>query len=220
MTTPAAADIRLVRDYLLGRLAERATAEFEDRLVADGALFEWVETALDDLDDDYVGGRFSTDERRRYEERYRFTQEGRARVGFARTLGVHFAAGSTAPEPSPPFLQMLIALVRRQRPVFQFAITAAGIVLLAAPPFAALRLNQLERKLHGLRTDLGVAAAQTRAAADSAESERARRTAAERRLAALTTASFDLFPGTQRGDNPLATGRAADVVKSGGRVEA
>ena len=215
MTMPNTSEVRLVRDYLLGHLAEGSMAEFEDRLVADGELFERVEAALDDLDDSYVAGGLSSDDRRRYGERYRFTPEGRARVGFARALRADqpVTRQLPTPEPKPSFFLRLMTLVRGQRPVLQFAIAAAGIVLLAGPPVAALRMGQLERRLAALQADLGIEAGRTRAATDSARSERAGRASAEQKLAALTTTSFDLFPGTTRGENLLAAGLAADVVR-------
>jgi hypothetical protein len=204
-----------MRDYLLGYLDETAMATFEDRMVGDPDVLDQLEATLDDLDDDYVGRRLSADDQRRYEERYLHTAAGRARVTFAQALKDHREA--TAPVvpigTGASFFRGLRGLIGNQRPALQLALAAVLLLLVSGPPVAVIRFNQLTRRIDGLQTDLKAEADRARAAAEAVDQERRLRTAAEEQLADLSVASFDLFPGSRRGEGPLAIGSGADVVR-------
>jgi anti-sigma factor RsiW len=79
------ADDRLLRQYLLGELADAERERLQERYFIDAELYARLLAAEDDLIDEYVRGELTDDERRRFEERFR-SPEQRQRVEFARKL--------------------------------------------------------------------------------------------------------------------------------------
>jgi len=75
-----------LRRYLLGQMDEDERAEFEEKYFADDELFEELVEVENDLVDAYIDGVLTPAERKRFEERFMSTAEGRERVEFARTL--------------------------------------------------------------------------------------------------------------------------------------
>lgn len=94
---PATTDDDLRRKYLLGELDERARAAFEERLFAgDDALSVDLQAAEDDLVDDYVRGRLTRPERRRFEAALPGAPSRRRKLAFAGALARASPARSTA----------------------------------------------------------------------------------------------------------------------------
>jgi hypothetical protein len=72
--------------YLLGLLPEEEHARVERALLEDDAAFEAMSALEDELFHDYARGGLDAAERRRFEERYLTSDEGRRRLADARAL--------------------------------------------------------------------------------------------------------------------------------------
>ena len=79
-------DGSLIRRYLLGELPELAANSLEERYFADDEAFEQVWAAENDLVDDYVAGRLTSEDRDRFERHYLASRRHRQRVASARGL--------------------------------------------------------------------------------------------------------------------------------------
>ena len=89
----------LEKRFLLGELAKDERLALEQRLIADGDLFDRMRAAERELADAYAAGELSTDDAKRFETRYLATPEGRRLGDFALALR---AAGAEKPRPVAP----------------------------------------------------------------------------------------------------------------------
>lgn len=87
------------RRYLLGKMSEQETVEFESQFFVDHDLFEELAGLENELIDSFVRGELSTEERQEFEDGYLISPERRANVEFARTLAVHLAGQEQAALP-------------------------------------------------------------------------------------------------------------------------
>ena len=162
------ADGRLGR-YLLGHLSLEEEERLEVEYLAGEDAFALVQEAEHDLIDDYVAGRLSSDDRRRFEERVLPRPEMAERVAFARAL----AAAAQAPPVRRPAARPWLGAVAAA--VLAVVSTGLGARLLhqqRTQAEAQSRIDALERV---------VAAQQQRLEAPSRTALRAR--AAQRRSA-------------------------------------
>src|SRR5690242_17269033 len=80
------ADERLARQYLLGELSEAEMSRFEERLMTEGDLFEMLEMVEDDLFDERLDDRLSSDERGRFDTYFLSTPARRERLELEQSL--------------------------------------------------------------------------------------------------------------------------------------
>lgn len=149
-----------VRDYLLGLLRAERQSSVEERLLTDGAFYEELAIAEDELIDQYLKGELSAPERLSFETHFLLTPERQQKVRFARALRQYVAlaaAGSAAPHedaatspavadptagtdpptharakwsPLPP--------PRARNPALTFSLAAAALLLVAAVSWVAV----------------------------------------------------------------------------------
>lgn len=75
-----------IKSYLLGSLDNSRRSQLEERLLNDGELFEELLISEDELVDQYVAGRLTDDEKRRFETHFLITADRHRKFQFGRTL--------------------------------------------------------------------------------------------------------------------------------------
>jgi hypothetical protein len=88
-------DVRL-RAYLLGQLGEDQAEALEREYFTDAERRERLAAEEDDLFDQYATQRLAPEDRRRFEQKYLSSPQGRDRVAFARALHASAAARAAA----------------------------------------------------------------------------------------------------------------------------
>lgn len=81
-----------IRQYLLGTLSQEQLAEFEERLLTDGGLYDELLMAEDELIDQFLSGALSATERERIESHFLRTPERQEHLRFASTLRRYVSA--------------------------------------------------------------------------------------------------------------------------------
>ena len=176
--------------YLLGHLSLEEEERLEVEYLAGEDAFALVQEAEHDLIDDYVAGRLSADDRRRFEERVLPRPEMAGRVAFARAL-----AAAQAPARRPATRPWLGAAAAAVLAVVSTGLGAGLVHERRSQAEAQFRIDALERV---------VAAQQQRLEAPPVP-----RSEAAPRAAALRV--VELRGGASRGD-----GRAANEVEASG----
>ena len=82
----APTDNKQTRDYLLGNLTEVDRAEFEQRLLRDGQLFEDLLISEQDLVDEYFSGGLTEPEKERFQSHFLIAPSRQASFRFGRTF--------------------------------------------------------------------------------------------------------------------------------------
>ena len=75
-----------IKRYLLGTLKDSRRIKLEKRLLNDGELYEELLISEDELVDEYVRGRLTHDEKRRFESHFLITTDRHRKFQFGRTL--------------------------------------------------------------------------------------------------------------------------------------
>ena len=99
--TPNPEAAQRIRRYLLGELGDGAREELEQELLTNGELFDELLMLEDELVDEYLGGRMSSAERRRFETHFLNTTERDEKLRFGRAFNQYLssrAAGASPPE--------------------------------------------------------------------------------------------------------------------------
>ena len=123
-------EAELLRHYLLGQLADEEVDILEQRLLADGELFELAEAIEGDLLAACARGELSPDEREAVLQRLAATPQGRERLALARSLTT-LAGRRDAREPRG----VLLPFPRRlslDRPEIRAAALAASLSVVVA----------------------------------------------------------------------------------------
>jgi hypothetical protein len=136
VSVPEGHEPRLVR-YLLGDLPEAEQEVVEAAYVVEGAAFEKLLAAEEDLIDAYVAGALSEPDRRRFEEHFLASPARRERVAFARALAARAA-------PEPPRVRRVVAWLWLPAAAVLAISLAGGVVLFS-------RVRQLGAELAGVR---------------------------------------------------------------------
>ena len=76
----------LIRNYILGELSKADLKRLEKQIINSDAFFSQVLAEEEQMIDDYVYDRMNVETRKRFEESYLLTQEGREQVELARSL--------------------------------------------------------------------------------------------------------------------------------------
>ena len=74
-----------IKRYLLGTLNNSRRIRLEKRLLNEGELFEELLISEDELVDEYVRGRLTRDEKRRFESHFLVTAERHRKFQFGRS---------------------------------------------------------------------------------------------------------------------------------------
>lgn len=130
--------------YLLGELSAESQRSLEERLMADGELYQELLMAEDDLVDQYLAGELSGRVREMFERRFLATPECRQKLNFASALRKCVAAAeqpeTEKSEPSPPVRGRLLHLLFRPgRPAVNWALAAALLLTVAVAGFMTFR---------------------------------------------------------------------------------
>lgn len=90
-----------IRRYLLGTLNNSRRNRLEKRLLNDDELFEELLISEDELVDEYVRGRLTSDEKRRFESHFLITADRHRKFQFGRTLDKYLEINDIADSLSP-----------------------------------------------------------------------------------------------------------------------
>src|SRR6185369_13307286 len=139
-------DDAIIREYLLGRLADEDREEFERRFFADEKLFEKLQPAEDELIDDFLSGSLSQDEVNLFQKNFLIgsKREQDLRIGKAWR---NYAAAHAREKPDG-FLTLLRQLFSREHA--PKLATAAGVIVAAAIAVSQLIPSELDKGLAAL----------------------------------------------------------------------
>lgn len=120
---------KTIKRYLLGTLNDSRRIQLEKRLLNDGELFEELLISEDELVDQYVTGRLTSDEKRRFESHFLITSDRHRKFQFGRTLNKYLELNdvsdsvATADARQPRMFQNQFLLWTR-RPLIAFSLVA------------------------------------------------------------------------------------------------
>jgi hypothetical protein len=132
-------DLKTIREYLLGQLAEEEQQALEQRLLTEDDLFQELEIVEDELVDDFVAEELTANERAQFEQYFLSSPERQQDVRFAAGLHRYVAgktdpAGETSISPAAPELtwqeRVRIAWTS-QTQLLRIAAIAATVVIIA-----------------------------------------------------------------------------------------
>ncbi len=141
--------------YLLGDLPESEGTALAERCFNDNETFDRMWENETRLVDDYICGRLGSHDRVLFEEHYLASPVHRRRVATARNLladaEVYAGAGSAA-EAHPSVLQRLTKWLSLS-PAWQFAMTAAILLLIAGAGWLLTEQSRLRVELANMQTE-------------------------------------------------------------------
>lgn len=132
-------DLILIRQYLLGQLAEEEQQAIEQRLLTEDDLFEELEVSEDELFDEYVADELTPVDRKQFEEYFLSTPERQRELKFAAGLR-QYVAKKTLPNDATPRSASLPGASRAgrtptawlgQSQLYRIAAIAAFVVVIA-----------------------------------------------------------------------------------------
>jgi hypothetical protein len=88
---PETIEVTLIRDYLLGRMAQGDLPRLEERILIDGDFYEELTIAEDELIDEYVRGDLGVSDRQSFESHFMSSPKGHEKLRFALALRKHVA---------------------------------------------------------------------------------------------------------------------------------
>jgi len=141
-------DYTTIREYLLGRLADEDREEFEQRFFADEELFGKLQSAEDELIDDFLSDTLSQDEIHLFQKNFLIGSKREQDLRIGKAWRNYAAAHAGEKPPTPRLLPLLRQLFSRAH-VPKLA-TAAGIIVAAAIAVSQLIPSELEKGLAAL----------------------------------------------------------------------
>jgi hypothetical protein len=125
-------DQNIIRDYLLGRLADDEQQKIEERLMVEDDFFDEFESSKDELVEQYCAGELGKKERVWFENHYLASTEGRQRYELALTLeAVKLPVYSHPPMPQPALFERITSFFKRQPWAMASATSAVLVVIVA-----------------------------------------------------------------------------------------
>ncbi len=122
--TPSPEVQERLRRYLLGQLADNAREEIEKDLVASDEVFDELLIVEDEITDEYLSGKLSSEDRAGFEQHFLATPERHEKLRFGRAFNRYLSANRIDPPlPQPAWIQQIFSTPVR--------IGVAAIVLLA-----------------------------------------------------------------------------------------
>lgn len=92
--------VEALKSYLLGNLDEPRRGQLEERLLNDGEFFEELLISEDELVDNYVAGRLTDVEKKRFESHFLITPDRHRKFQFGRTLSKYLEINDETNSPS------------------------------------------------------------------------------------------------------------------------
>jgi len=123
-------DQTTLRRYVLGAESDETSAAIEQEYFARADALDRLKAIEDDLIDDYVSGRLSSDEMVPFERHYLSAPHHRVRVAVARSIRAEAARSSPSIVP-PRLTWKVLTSMATWSPMAQFGFSAAAIVLIA-----------------------------------------------------------------------------------------
>lgn len=144
----SADDYATIRQYLLGRLSAEDREEFERRFFADEELFEKLQTAEDDLIDDFLSGNLSQGDVNLFHQNFLVgsKREQELRIGKAWR---DYAAAHAGEKPATPGLLQILRQLFSRAYAPRLA-TAAGIIIVGAVVALQLIPSEVDKGLAAL----------------------------------------------------------------------
>lgn len=146
----------VIRQYLLGMLAQEQYLRLEQRLLTSNALFEEILIAEDELIDEYLSGALSETEQEHFvtcflkaperQQKLRFSKTFKKYIKSAGTEEASEAAGS-APQ-AFSLRDYLSRLTRVRSPVVNFALAATLLILLSGVSWVLIKRVMAPRGAH------------------------------------------------------------------------
>ncbi|HSE31101.1 MAG TPA: hypothetical protein VLA93_05960 [Pyrinomonadaceae bacterium] len=149
-----------IKTYLLGNLEEPSKTQLEERLLNDAELFEEVLVVEDELVDQYIAGRLSSDDKARFEAHFVVTPDRVRKIQFGRAFYKYLEQNDTAETPGavqvkPSRSQFSFWQVRR--PLIAFSLVAvAGFAILAVYWATLHKESSGSRRTHVITLAAGV----------------------------------------------------------------
>lgn len=113
-----------LRHYLLGRLADDAREEFEKDLLTSDELYQELLIAEDELVDQYLREKLSSEERAAFEQYFVVTPERQANLRFSRAFNRYLSTDTQHKKTAPNLLPGFVA----RRPFLGAAALAAVVI--------------------------------------------------------------------------------------------
>jgi hypothetical protein len=139
--------------YLLGKLTEQETAEFEAQCFEDDSLFHEMTDLENDLLHSYVRDELSTTERKEFEAGYLISPARRRKVEFVQALEHHLFGSAertvSGKEDQPPPKRMARANFAFQS--WQVSIVSAALVAIAAIAWLVVMNYRLKSELQHMQ---------------------------------------------------------------------
>lgn len=126
-------DQEIIREYLLGRLAQDEQQKLEERLMLEDDLFDEFEVSKGELVEQYCAGELGKTERAWFERHYLASPEGKEKFTLALALNsvkrdAHVPAPAPVVLPQPTFFERITSLFSQQR----WAVASVSSVVLVA----------------------------------------------------------------------------------------
>jgi CHAT domain-containing protein len=141
-------DYATIREYLLGRLAAEDREEFEQRFFADEELFEKLQTAEDDLIDDFLSGNLSQDDVNLFQKNFLIGSKREQELRIGKAWRDYASAHADEKAPTPGLLELLRQLFSRAHAPKLAA--AAGIIVAAVVGWLVLKPSEIDKGLDAL----------------------------------------------------------------------
>jgi hypothetical protein len=148
-------EIRLTR-YLLGEMSERERERLEETYFADDGIFEQILIAEEELIDAYARDELSAEERKRFEELFRSSPRGRARVQFAHSLASAVSDArpvEVVPEIVRPPRPSFFAALQARHAALRFALAAAVLAVIVGVPWLLVERARMRNDLRQSRDE-------------------------------------------------------------------
>ena len=141
-------DYATIREYLLGRLADEDREEFEQRFFADEELFDKLQTAEEELIDDFLSGSLSQDEAHLFQKNFLIGSKREQELRIGKAWRNYAAAHAEEKPPAPGLLSLLRQLFSRA--YAPKLATAAGIIVVAGIVVSQFIPTDLDKGLAAL----------------------------------------------------------------------
>lgn len=133
----AVEDERLIKQYLLGELADEQQSHVQDRLLTDPEVFKLLLLLENELADEYLSSELSQSERERFNSYFLSAPEHRQKLKFAKALNKYASAAASQRSQSPAdtvslsWWRSLGDFFRSQNRMLVVSLATASLVLAA-----------------------------------------------------------------------------------------
>jgi hypothetical protein len=196
-------DDKLIVSFLLGELVENKQVGIEERMFKDDGFYEQVLAIQEELADDYVQNKLSTNQRLQFERHFLRSPRRRERVQFARAFSRALAgenALTAAPASRSSWWESVFPFARPLSARATLAALAAVAVLLVAGSWLYIDNRELANRMKQARQERDALIDQARVHDKDKEQERQ---ALEDKIAALRSRGDEMEGEIQRREREL-----------------